>query len=248
MAETPVAPPKPLVLSIDDDPEFNKLFAHRLDQLGCIIETFTEPDKFIEKVKSSHPKLILIDINLGEGVSGIDLIVSIREELKSTVPIIVISGETDSHTVVHAIEAGANDYLSKPPFKAGFIETISNYLQTDATTEVSAAPLLPVPPTADKIKIEYTLKVEEVHPMGLTLLTEHLIRKGTSFTLEGAIIKELTPSCERLLVTAIGSSMKLVGDQNYYQVRVEVDPDQEKALFELKAFLTSKRMNIGDDA
>lgn len=62
-------------------------------------------------VKSESPDLLLVDIMLGDA-DGRDLIKDIRTT--SQVPIIVVSARGDTHDVVAGLEAGADDYLTKP--------------------------------------------------------------------------------------------------------------------------------------
>ena len=60
---------------------------------------------------SYSPDLILLDLGLPDG-DGIELIKMIREEYST--PIIVLSARTDEKDIVLALDAGANDYITKP--------------------------------------------------------------------------------------------------------------------------------------
>lgn len=57
--------------------------------------------------------LYLIDISLQDG-SGFDIINFLRKNKNSVVPILILSGHSDSSNVVYGLEIGADDYLTKP--------------------------------------------------------------------------------------------------------------------------------------
>lgn len=65
----------------------------------------------MERLAAMQPDLVLVDIML-PGASGLDMCRSIRQS--SNVPIIIITARDDSHDVVAGLEAGADDYVTKP--------------------------------------------------------------------------------------------------------------------------------------
>ena len=66
-----------------------------------------------EKVKSDPPDLIIADIVMPH-LTGLELIEKIRTELKSDLPVIVISALEDDDVVLNAFKIGANDFITKP--------------------------------------------------------------------------------------------------------------------------------------
>ena len=71
-------------------------------------------DKALASFRENHPDLVLLDVML-PGRDGVDVCRDIRAE--SGVPIVMLTAKTDTVDVVEGLEAGADDYVSKP-FKA----------------------------------------------------------------------------------------------------------------------------------
>lgn len=66
-----------------------------------------------ERVKADPPDLVIADIIMPH-LTGLELIEKIRTELKSDLPVIVISALEDSDVVLTASKIGANDFITKP--------------------------------------------------------------------------------------------------------------------------------------
>lgn len=231
---------KPCVYIVDDDEELNTLIKHRFIVYGCDAETFTTPDVFYRAFDKKIPDLVLTDLNLEDGLSGFDIIRKLRNDKKSNVPIIILSGEKETTQVAHGIELGANEFIVKPPLKQQFDEILSKYLKTEKLQNTQAALFQQVPSSKRRAKLSFQLKIEEVQPMGLTLLSEHLVKKGTSFHLKGSELKILFPQSDQVFVSVIGSATKILPDKKIYQLFVEINPDQELALNEIRIYLDKK--------
>jgi DNA-binding response OmpR family regulator len=75
------------------------------------VEAVPDAESALERLGIISPDLILVDIML-PGANGLDLCRSIRQS--SHVPIIIVTARDDSHDVVAGLEAGADDYVTKP--------------------------------------------------------------------------------------------------------------------------------------
>jgi len=232
----------PLIYSIDDDPAMNKLMEARFIKFGCEIKTFSDPKLLLDSIRSKVPKLLVTDLNLGEGLSGFDIIETIRFQLKLDFPIIVVSGESDSTQVAHAIEIGATDFVVKPPFRFQFEDKVAEYIQTANLPEHSLPTLHRIKPAYQAAKVTFQMSIQEVNPFGFTLLSTHLIKKGSSFRLSGEVIKKIIPSVESVFVSVLGTATQLTDEHRLYQIRVEVDPTQEQITRDIKTFLQSVRI------
>lgn len=231
---------KPLVFIIDDDAELTKLIERRFLIYGCDVKSFTDANLLLKAIDEMRPKLILVDINLGDGLSGFDIIKAIRNDIKADVPIIIMSGDHDQKNIAHSLEIGANDYIAKPPLKLEFEETIAQYITTERLPEPTIGTFQSINSDKESSMLTFCMSIEEVHSGGLTLLSDHLIKKGASFYLCGEQLRHLAPTCSRIFVNVISSSAKTIANQKKYQIQVEIDSTQELALKEVRNFLDSK--------
>jgi class 3 adenylate cyclase len=102
------------VLVVDDDPDMAMLLARTLRKEGLIADTVHDGDAALVHAMSSPPDLILLDVVL-PGMSGFDICERLKaDEITALVPIILVTTLEDSESRVRGIEAGADDFLSKP--------------------------------------------------------------------------------------------------------------------------------------
>ena len=85
----------------------------RLRKQGFTSELAEDGKQAIEMLQKEIPDLIVADIMMPY-VTGLQLISHVRNELKSNVPIIIISALDDDDTVLEAFRLGANDFIAKP--------------------------------------------------------------------------------------------------------------------------------------
>jgi two-component system KDP operon response regulator KdpE len=104
-------PPKPLVLIIEDDPQVRKFLRASLNAHGYRVEETASGLEGVSMVGQFTPDLVLLDLGLPD-IDGIDVARRIREW--STVPIIVLSARGQEDQKVIALDAGTDDYLTKP--------------------------------------------------------------------------------------------------------------------------------------
>jgi RNA polymerase sigma factor (sigma-70 family) len=98
---------------VDDDPSFRTAIARRLRAAGYEVATYESAQQFLERLpEQGGPSCILLDVRI-PGLSGPELQDRLGE-LGSTIPIIFLTGYTDTPITVQAIKAGAEDFLTKP--------------------------------------------------------------------------------------------------------------------------------------
>ena len=231
---------KPLIYVVDDDPMITKVLEARFIQYECEVRTFQDPASVLEAIEQKTPALLVADLNLGEGLSGYDIIREVRNELELNFPIIVLSGEQGQQVVAHALEIGANDFLLKPPQKADFEETISKYVKGTSLPDPIETAFQKVNPTNALVKLRLKLSIEGVHPAGIILLSDHLIKKGAGLQLSGPEMQKIFPNCPRVFARVISSATKTIDDKKMFQIHCEVDGTNETALTDIKDFLASK--------
>lgn len=103
--------PGPLVLVVEDEPPMRKFIRASLTSHGYRLLEADRASEALMLATSHNPELILLDLGLPDA-DGIELTRQIREW--SQVPIIVISARGREDDKVAALDAGADDYLTKP--------------------------------------------------------------------------------------------------------------------------------------
>ncbi|HEX2936660.1 MAG TPA: response regulator transcription factor [Bacteroidales bacterium] len=102
------------ILICEDDLMTLKALDHKLKNEGY--ETLTALDgKQAIDLLNSHPEidLLLTDLHMPL-ISGLELITHVRNEMKSFMPIVMLTRVGLEDTVLHAFELGADDYITKP--------------------------------------------------------------------------------------------------------------------------------------
>ena len=102
------------ILIIEDEAAFREAIAFALEAEGYEVIQAESAVDGIELARSRIPDLILSDV-LMDSVDGYEAVVSIRQDPRTTgIPIILMTGKPDKEGLVHALELGADDYLTKP--------------------------------------------------------------------------------------------------------------------------------------
>ena len=102
------------ILVVEDEIMPSRLLTTILTRLGYTVETAFDGIAALEKVKSSPPDLILLDLNLPR-MDGFEVSRRLKQEDKTKIiPIVVVSAFADIENRIKALEAGADDFLSKP--------------------------------------------------------------------------------------------------------------------------------------
>ncbi|HYE53017.1 MAG TPA: SpoIIE family protein phosphatase [Azospirillaceae bacterium] len=103
------------ILLVDDDPLSLDLMAVALDSLGYRVATAASGTQALELLRREPIGLVVTDWVMPDG-GGADLCRAIRETiLDRYVYVLVLTARTDRHAVIDVLEAGADDFLSKPP-------------------------------------------------------------------------------------------------------------------------------------
>jgi|tagenome__1003787_1003787.scaffolds.fasta_scaffold20946073_1 RNA polymerase sigma factor (sigma-70 family) len=112
-----------LVYVVDDDAAFRTAIARRLKLAGYEVETYASAQQLLDHLpRSGEPGCILLDVRI-PGLSGPEL-QSRLIELGSILPIVFLTGYADTPTIVQAIKAGAEDFLTKPTSSEQLIDVI----------------------------------------------------------------------------------------------------------------------------
>ncbi len=99
------------VLVVDDEPQIIRALRINLRARGYEIDTADDGTSALRAAAHHHPDLVVLDLGLPD-MEGTEVIRGLRGW--TNVPIIVLSGRTDSTDKVTALDAGADDYVTKP--------------------------------------------------------------------------------------------------------------------------------------
>ncbi len=135
---------KTSILVVDDDPQIRKLLSANLLKRNYEVQEAANGAEAIAYMEQDLPDLAILDLVM-PGISGNDLCVWIRER-RLDIPIIVLSAYDEEDLKVKALDAGADDYVTKP-FKAEeFLARMRAVMRRVGTGELSS--------TEAKIEIE----------------------------------------------------------------------------------------------
>ncbi len=117
------------VYVIDDDAAVRKSINRLLAQSGLAVQEFETAQSFLDALDPERPGCIVLDIRM-HGMDGLQL----QEELnrrKVTLPVIIVTGHGDVPMAVHALRAGAVDFIEKPYRASVLLHRIHEALSLD---------------------------------------------------------------------------------------------------------------------
>ncbi len=101
----------PVVLLVEDEPQLLRALAINLTARKYDVHTAATGSAALEVAAAHPPDLVVLDLGLPD-LDGTEVITRLRGW--TTVPILVLSGRSDSSDKVEALDAGADDYVTKP--------------------------------------------------------------------------------------------------------------------------------------
>ena len=168
------------VLVVDDDAQLRRFLRTTLSGHGHIVSEAGSLAEAVDALKRVHPAIVLLDLGLPDG-DGLTLLRTIPPADRP--PIIVLSARGQEGDKVAALDAGAEDYLTKP-FGAGeLLARIRVVLRrVDATTTPDVIEVGPI--RIDQPRHAVTIDSREVHltPIEFKLLLELARRPGRVLT------------------------------------------------------------------
>lgn len=103
-----------VIYCVEDDENIRELIVYALNSNGYKAYGFESSEEFYEKLETSLPQLILLDIML-PGESGLKILENIRRKSHtSEIPVIMISAKDSEFDKVKGLDLGADDYITKP--------------------------------------------------------------------------------------------------------------------------------------
>jgi two-component system, OmpR family, KDP operon response regulator KdpE len=101
----------PLILVIEDEQPIRRFLRASLENQGYRVKESATANDGLMQARTQRPDLILLDLGLPDG-DGLEVTMAIRVD--SRVPIVILSARGQELDKVAALDAGADDYLTKP--------------------------------------------------------------------------------------------------------------------------------------
>ncbi|HZA09140.1 response regulator [Mycobacterium sp.] len=148
------------VLVIDDEPQILRALRINLTVRGYEVTTAATGAGALRAAAENRPDVIVLDLGLPD-MSGIEVLAGLRGWL--TAPVIVLSARIDSTDKVQALDAGADDYVTKPFGMDEFLARLRAAVRRAATTDDDEPVIETASFTVDLTAKKVTKNGNEVH-------------------------------------------------------------------------------------
>jgi DNA-binding response OmpR family regulator len=188
------------ILIVDDDPNILTLIKAALESEGWNVFTATDGEKAINLTVNLHPELIILDLLLPR-LSGVQVCNKLRQSENHT-PILILSCIQDPNKKIELLNAGADDYITKPFIIEELIARVKSVVRRNEidklpyTTSYFKSGDLEIDIDKNRVKVrgeiihltptEYKLLIELVLNMNRTLKYAHFLDKiwGSEYNYE----------------------------------------------------------------
>jgi two-component system KDP operon response regulator KdpE len=120
------------VLVVDDEPQILRALRINLRARGYEVTTAADGREALDAAAANPPDVVVLDLGLPD-IDGVDVIAGLRGW--TTVPILVLSGRSGSSDKVDALDAGADDYVTKPFGMDELLARLRAMLRRNLTSE-----------------------------------------------------------------------------------------------------------------
>lgn len=118
----------PTLLVVEDELEVADSLRDYFHAHGVQVLNAHTGEQALQQLSEKKPEAVLLDLKLGSGMSGIEVLRKIRQG-RSTLPVIVLTALDDQNMVDMAKGLGATDYLTKPFSVTGLEKVVLPYLK-----------------------------------------------------------------------------------------------------------------------
>jgi class 3 adenylate cyclase len=116
-------------LIVDDNPTNVEVLRVRLNAQGYELVTAADGEEALAKVRESEPDLVLLDVMMPK-LDGISVVKQLKQDSKLRfIPVILVTAKADTRDVVAGLEAGGDDYLTKPVEQSALVARVRSLLR-----------------------------------------------------------------------------------------------------------------------
>ena len=120
------------ILVVDDEPQIHRFLRPTLTAAGFKVESAMSGAEALQKFAGGQPDLVLLDLGLTD-MDGADVLAAIRQN--STVPVVILSARDNEAEKVAALNAGADDFISKPFGASELVARLNTALRHAVTAQ-----------------------------------------------------------------------------------------------------------------
>lgn len=177
------------VLVIDDEPQILRALRINLSVRGYEVVTASTGAGALRAAAEHKPDVVILDLGLPD-ISGIDVLAGLRGWL--TAPVIVLSARTDSSDKVEALDAGADDYVTKPFGMDEFLARLRAAVRRNTAASEMEQPVVETESfTVDLAAKKVTKNGSEVHSPHRVGMLEVLVRNRGKLVGREELLKEV---------------------------------------------------------
>jgi FixJ family two-component response regulator len=209
----------PIVFVIDDDDSVRRSLERLLRSVKLDVQTFGTAREFLLQSLPDRPACVVLDLRLPD-LSGLTLQESLIR-LGHQVPIIFISGHADVSSSVHAMKAGAVDFLQKPFSDQMLLDTINVALLRYGEARRRRADATEIRARLDALSrrerdvlglvIRGRTNKQVAQELGISEKTVKFHRSGVMKKMRAGSLAELVRQADRVAFPTVSSSLEAAG-------------------------------------
>lgn len=173
--------PDPMILLVEDEPEIRRFVRSALEAEGCKVAEAETMGRGLIEAGTRRPDLVILDLGLPDG-DGVGFVTDLRNW--STLPVLVLSARNAEEEKIRVLDAGADDYLTKPFSVGELLARVRALLRRGRTGEQDTHQVCFGSAAVDLARREVRRGGEAVHltPIEYRLLTLLIANAGKVLT------------------------------------------------------------------
>lgn len=125
-----------MIFCVEDDNNIRELVVYTLETTGLKAQGFEEGSSMLKALETQTPQLILLDVML-PGEDGVEILKKLKNSQKTNnIPVIMVTAKGAEYEKVKALDAGADDYVTKPFGMMELMSRVKAVLRRSAPKEV----------------------------------------------------------------------------------------------------------------